>query len=558
LQRVGLPVLFAAATLVTVGSAFGATTRVGPYGTTTLDGRKVFPIVLAKGPERDTLAPDGGDALDEVVGAGVNFFKVGPASRPWWPEDKDDALAWDREAAERGAYTWVNLATLADAQPATLKDTRLREVVNLLAGDPSASALAMWKGADEPWWGPFEPVDLQYAYCVGTSRGDAEWCEGRPWADSNHLWVTIQAPRGEAADLAPYSAVTDIHGIDDYPVTWADRFDPDLHEVGEWTSTIASVTPSRAVWTTVQICASGSDYDPTGEFVLPTREQERYMIYDAILNGARSLAFYGGNINRCWTAEDTRLGWNWTFWDGVLEDLLREINALSPIAPALVNPETTQVLTTSDPTTTQAISRVGATKDDLWVIAASHADGPHAVTISGLPSWAATGTVYTEGRSVAATGGSVTDDFARWAVHVYHFRNEPPPPPPAPPPAPQPVPPPPPPPAPPSEPAAVAPAPYVLVGRGLTASGPARAGRAFTLRFRVDTLTGPAETASVRCTARVGRAALRPVAKRWTRGLALCTWRLPRTARGKLLRVSIRVDSRGRTLTRSLARRVSR
>jgi hypothetical protein len=548
LQRVWLPALVAAAALITVGSAFGATTHVGPYGTTMLDGRKVFPIVLAKGPERDALTPGGSDAVDEVVGAGVNFFKVGPATDPWTDGDVVDALAWNREAAARGAYTWINLATLSTSPGST----GLADVVTALKEGAAADAIGMWKGADEPFHVGIEPNELRYAYCLGTSRGDRAWCAGDDPVDSEHLWVTIQAARGEPADLDDYSAVTDIHGVDHYPVTLANP-EPDLHRIGFWTDRIRSVTPSEAVWTTLQICASGSGDGKT--FVLPSREQERYMIYDAILNGARSLAFYGGNIYRCWNDRDDSYAWNWTFWDDVLEDLVREINALSPIAPALVNPETTQALTTSDPST-QAISRVGATKDDLWVIAARHGDASTPVTISGLPSWAATGTVYTEGRSVAATGGSLTDDFARWAVHVYHFRNEPPPPPPAPPPAP--------PPPPPAEPTALpppAPPPpprYVLIGRTLQASTPARAGRLFTVRLRIDTLTGPAEHGTVRCSARVGRTSLRPAAKRWTRGLATCAWRLPRTARGKLLRASIRVDSRGRTVSRSLTRRVRR
>jgi hypothetical protein len=544
--------LVAAAAVVATQGAAGATTQVNPYGTTLLDGRKVFPIVLAKGPERGATTPVGADALDEVVGAGVNFFKVGPASRPWWPEDKDDALAWDREAAERGAYTWVNLATIADARPGTLKDTRLREVVGLLKNDPSASALAMWKGADEPWWGPFEPADLQYAYCVATSRGSADWCESRPWADSDHLWVTIQAPMGTAADLAPYSAVTDIHGVDHYPVTWADRDDPDLDEVGEWTNTIASVTPSHAVWTTLQVCASGSD-DPAGNFVLPTRQQERYMIYDAIINGARNLAFYGGNIDRCWSPSDEAAGWNWTFWDSVLADLVSEISAVSPIAPALVSPETTQVPTSSDPTT-QLISRRGATSDDLWVIAARSGEGlAQPVTIGGLPSTVRSGTVYTEGRSVPVVDGSFTDTFDRWDVHVYHFRNEPPPPPAAPPPAP-------PPPVPPSEPAA-APTRTAsrLVSAGLsTVPRSPRAGRLYTARLRVVTETGsPVRSGTVRCTARVGKTILRSLTRRWKNGYATCAWKLPRSARGKRLQISIGVAKNGRTLTRRLARRVS-
>src|SRR5215212_3792111 len=332
-----------------------------------LDGRKVFPIVLAKGPERGAKTPTSADALTEVVGAGVNFFKVGPATDPWTEDDVTDALAWNHEAAVRGAHTWINLATLSTSQPG---NTVLPDVVTRLKQDAWSNAIGMWKGADEPLHLKIAPDKLQYAYCLATSRGQRAWCGGEQPVDSAHLWVTIQAPRGDAADLAPYSAVTDVHGVDDYPVTLANP-DGDLHEIGVWTDRISSVTPNRDAWTTLQICASASGNGV--DYVLPSREQERYMIYDAIINGARSLAFYGGNIYRCWNDRDEALGWNWSFWDDVLEDLVGEINAVSPIAPALISPETTQVLATSDPST-QAISRVGATPDDLWVIAASHAD----------------------------------------------------------------------------------------------------------------------------------------------------------------------------------------
>ena len=332
------------------------------------------------------------------------------------------------------------------------------------------------------------------------------------------------------------------------------RDDPKLHEIGTWTDTIASVTPTHAVWTTLQVCASGSD-DEQGNFVLPTREQERYMIYDAIINGARSLAFYGGNIYRCWNARDAALEWNWTFWDDVLEGLVREISAVSPIAPALVNPETTEVLTSSDPST-QVISRRGATSEDIWVIAARHGDDSLPVTISGLPSSVTSGTVYTEGRSIPVTGGSFTDTFSRWGVHVYHFRDEPPPPP-APPSAP--TPPPSPPPAPTSPPPTIEKAQTrVTTVRAFTAPSRARAGRLFSARMSLVTETGsPVRSGAVRCIARVGKVSLRPVFKGWKRGLATCEWRLPKTSRGKKLQAVIRVQSRGSTLSRRLARRVS-
>src|SRR5262249_41019427 len=148
--------------------------------------------------------------------------------------------------------------------------------------------------------------------------------------------------------------------------------------------------------------------------------QERYMIYDAIINGARDLNFYGGNNPGCWNSTDTAYGWNWTFWNNVLKSLIQEINASSPLGPALVNPASTQTLTTNDPTT-QAISRPGSSSSDLWVLAARSGAGTQNVTISGLPSTITSGTVYTEGRSISVANGSFTDAFDQWGVHVYHF-----------------------------------------------------------------------------------------------------------------------------------------
>jgi hypothetical protein len=402
----------------------GTRTRVGPHGTFLVDEVPIFPIVLSKPPPRDGTTPTGGDALDEVVGAGVNFLKVGPATVPWTSADITDANQWDQAAAARGVYTWVNLSTLSQATPGSINDGRLQQVITTLKGDSTgAPGLGMWKGADEPYWGGISPTSLRFAYCRGTSRGDPSWCAGEAALDSAHLWVTIEAPKGTATQLAPYTPVTDTHGVDDYPVTLSNPTTPDLHQVGVWTSTLASITPSGSVWTTLQVCASGS-YDASGNFVLPTRRQERYMIYDAIINGARSVGFYGGNNPNCWNATDSAHQWSWTFWDTVLKGLIQEINASSPIEPALLTPASNQVLPSSD-STTQAISRQGGAGSDLWVFAARSGAGSQSVTISGLPAGVTTGSVYTEGRTVTASNGSFTDTFDQWDAHVYHFTSSP-------------------------------------------------------------------------------------------------------------------------------------
>ncbi len=403
--------------LVAAQAAEAATSRVDAQGTVRLDGRKVFPIVLSKGPERGGTTPAGGDALAEVASAGVNVLRVGPGVGTWTSKDIAETIAWNRDAAERGLYTWVNLSSLSRARPGTWRAALLRTVIAALERDPSASALALWKGADEPWRYRTTIPSLRFAYCVATSRGDRRWCEGKRPADSDHLWVTVQPARGSGPELARYSRVTDVHGVNHYPVSLGNP-DPNLHEVGRWTDILAWATPNRAVWTTLGVCWRWS-YDGFGNYALPSRREQRYMIYDAILNGARSLAFYGANLPQCWDAVDAAYKWNWTYWEDVLGPLVREIGAISPIAPALVNPATTQVLATSDPSV-QAISRRGA-GGDLWVIAARSGEGTQPVTIGGLPASAATGEVYTENRVAVRSGGTLTDTFGRWDVHVYRF-----------------------------------------------------------------------------------------------------------------------------------------
>jgi hypothetical protein len=400
---VGAAVL--AACLCAVEVAGGAATTHDSRGTIVIDGKKTFVIGLLRPPPVTGTTPTGRDAWREVIAAGVDVLAVGPFGRDWSATDLADAEAATAAASARGAYAWVNLRELARAQPGSPDDVMLRTVVTALKDD---GGLAMWKGPDEPWLSGWPASLLQHAYEVTKSL------------DRNHLWDVIQAPRGTADDLAPYSAVTDGHGIDVYPVRFGVA-SPNLHAVGKWTKRIRSVTPNRVVFTTLQICFSGSD-DPAGggSYVLPTRRQLRYMAYDAILNGARGLVFFGGGAAECMEPADESYGWNWTFWEGVLERLVREIGPRSRLHAALVSPGTGIRLRWSDGRT-QVRSRMAGR--DLWIIAARHGPGTTRMTIRRLPAWATRGAVYREGRVVRVRNGSFTDTFPRWAVHVYRFRR---------------------------------------------------------------------------------------------------------------------------------------
>ena len=142
------------------------------------------------------------------------------------------------------------------------------------------------------------------------------------------------------------------------------------------------------------------------------------MAYDAIVNGARGLVFYGGQNRICHSRADAALGWNWTFWRRALRRLVHEIGAGSPLHPALVHPETTRRLATGD-SGAQAISRrIGRV---VWIIATNRRPTSATVTVRGLPTWATSGRSYPAGRFFSARDGRVRLELGAWGVRVLRF-----------------------------------------------------------------------------------------------------------------------------------------
>jgi hypothetical protein len=146
------------------------------------------------------------------------------------------------------------------------------------------------------------------------------------------------------------------------------------------------------------------------------------MLYDAIINGARGVTFFGGRNPHCWNRLDRRYGWNWTFWNSALEPLIRQVGSHSALAPALADAASNHVLATNDRTTEAigrtAVSPLGARS---WAIAARRGPGDARVTITGLPASARSAAVFGEGRIVPITHGRLTDTFRQWQVHVYRI-----------------------------------------------------------------------------------------------------------------------------------------
>ena len=158
------------------------------------------------------------------------------------------------------------------------------------------------------------------------------------------------------------------------------------------------------------------------------------MAYQAIVNGARGLVFFGGHLTQITRPRDAQAGWNWTFWNLVLRPLLLELTSTA-VGPALVAPNAAVTVTAS----AQDVELVALQDAQfLYVIAVRRSPTTTSrVTFSGLPAAIGEGQVlfeYTQDplpppigagrqtfRTVGVTNGSFKDWFGPHDAHVYRF-----------------------------------------------------------------------------------------------------------------------------------------
>jgi len=398
-------------------------------GALVVEGRKLFPLVLSNGPPLGAKAPNGEDALAELAAGGAGFIRAG---RPVWSAQSiDQQIEAEREvldaAAAHGLRCWLQLGNVPDlpARGLAAKEQLLNRIVGQLKNHP---ALGAWKGMDEPA-NPNRPARVPVAGLVRAYRTLHE-------SDPHHPVVITQAPVGTVAQLAPYRPAFDITGADIYPVSYppgkhAGGRNRDIGVVGDVTRKMVRAAGSKPIWMTLQIAWSGviaTEQHPGNVPRFPTLSQERFMAYQAILNGARGLSFFGGHLTQIARPADAQAGWNWTFWERVLRPLLEELTS-SAVAPALVAPDARKTVEAS----TKAVELVTRQAGDfLYVIAVRRGSGASRVGFSGLPRRRdgrpiTGGEVlfeYEQGafRTVRVTGNRFRDWFAQHDARVYRFR----------------------------------------------------------------------------------------------------------------------------------------
>jgi hypothetical protein len=382
-------------------------------GVLEIEGKKTFIIGFTAAPPANGKTPTGKDAFAELADAGATFVRFGPEQS--WSEARFEAEQKFEDAAARyGLHCWLNLREASSIKSGDSRNEELlRKLVTRFRDHPGLGA---YKGADEPEWGKHPLPPLEKAYQIVKEL------------DPNHPLVIIEAPRGTIESLKPYEPFSDITGLDIYPIGYPPgthsqfaKTNSEISMVGDYTRWMMEVAErKKPVWMTLQISWSGVLKEgKTLRF--PTFPEERFMSYQAIINGARGLTYFGGGLAKGLNEQDRKLGWNWHFWNRVLRPVIEEIGAKSPLYPALVAPESKLPVTVKGEGIEFCVREVG---NEIFLLACKKEGSTIKAEFSGLPKTTGNGEVlFEEPRTAEIKSGKFTDWFAPFEVHVYHFKT---------------------------------------------------------------------------------------------------------------------------------------
>ena len=406
-------VLITAASLAScapLSSARANTVSLNSDGVMVIDGRKVFPIGFTVSPPPDGKTPSGKNAIQELADTGATFLRAGPLGSPWDEARFASERKMEDAAARYGLHCWLNLRE-ASAIKSPTNEALLRKLIASFKDHPG---LGCYKGVDEPEWGKAKIEPMARAYQLLKEL------------DPNHPLVIIQAPQGEMESLKKYNPVCDILGFDVYPIAYPPgkhtqfaKTNSEMSIVGDYVRRAVEMGEAKkSIWMTLQISWSGV-LKPGKTLRFPTFPEQRFMAYQAIINGARGLMFFGGDIEGSLSDRDRELGWNWRFWNRVLRPVIEEIGSKSLLYPALVAADSKLPVKVKG----QGIELcVRETEHEIFILACKRSHTTDEVEFSGLPEGVSAGAVlFEEPRKVVVKNGRFNDWFAPFEVHVYQF-----------------------------------------------------------------------------------------------------------------------------------------
>lgn len=200
------------------------------------------------------------------------------------------------------------------------------------------------------------------------------------------VWMN-HAPRNQIEQLALFNRAADIVSCDIYPVPeslqvkHSDLADRTLSSVGAYTRRMQAAAPDKPVWMVLQGVGWGDFLKVSAaekeHLRRPTREETRFMAYDAIANGAQGILYWGSD----YVEKDS------DFW----KELLAVIEELSGLQSVLAAPDALPDIQAGFAPTYGSVDRGIVVRakdapDGIWLIVVNEWTGPLTAVLRGLES----------------------------------------------------------------------------------------------------------------------------------------------------------------------------
>jgi len=218
----------------------------------------------------------------------------------------------------------------------------------------------------------------------------------------HRVWVNF-SPFATDEQFQNLGATADIVGFDIYPIS--DVGPRPLTAVGEYTRRARDLAaPDTEVWMIVQAFGYSDLPNEGGHGRRPTPHELRFMVYDALIHGARGIVFFGSHQLRNTIPLDEPL------WDRGVRDIARELGEIGPALLRCGHP-------CPVPAAPAALVAVQCEGSDL-LIAANATAVPVAGTLR-LGGDAASVREIFDNREISVADGVLRDDYSAYQVHVY-------------------------------------------------------------------------------------------------------------------------------------------
>lgn len=349
----------------------------------------------------------------EMADAGFNLVRAGS------PETLDQAQA-------AGVMAWTAVGAL-DLETRAESEAALIERVKAVKDHP---ALAIIETVDEPAWDWLKTGQRVPAQVFAETYPVIKQIAPDKLLYMNH------APTNLVSTMKPYNAGTDIVACDIYPVNpggilsmfalfpnghQGDLNNTSISQVGDYVDKMRKVTgPDRPLLMVLQAFAWEKLVQETEvveqrdeKIQYPTYNETRFMAFQSLIKGANGIVYWGSDF----TPQPSEA------WDNI-KRVTREV---ADLKEALVAPA-------PDLEIEPVYEEMGHSVDDgvqLMVrdfgghryVFTCNADGNKCkATLSGLGEWKKC-TVLNEGRELPVNGGAITDEWRRFAVHVYRLEK---------------------------------------------------------------------------------------------------------------------------------------